>query len=183
MQIVIKGKNTEVSEPLREYVEKKLGKLDRYLDNISTVTVELSKEMSKNAVNRHIIQVTVLTNGTILRGEEKAGDPHSAVDTVADVLHRQITRYKEKLYRRGRTAASRAAVPESREPEEEQEELGPRIVKTKQFAYKPVTLDEAIDQMELLGHDFFIFLNSATDQVNVLYRRRDGDYGLIEPEI
>lgn len=182
MQMVVKGKNMEVPEPLRDYVQKRLGKLDRYLDNISTLTIELSTETSKNGGNRHVVQVTVVANGTILRGEEKASDPHIAVDTVTDVLHRQITRYKGKLVKRGRSTAAKVALVEELEQQEDRDEVGPRIVKTKQFSYKPIAVDEAVDQMELLGHDFFVFLNSTTDQVNVLYRRRDGDYGLIEPE-
>lgn len=183
MQMVIKGKNTEVPEILRDYVEKKLGRLDRYLESISSLTVELSMETSKNAGNRHVVQVTMKANGTILRAEEKASDPRSAVDEVTDVLHRQITRYKGKLYKRSRGANSKGIAGDVELSNEGEEVQSPRVVKTKQFAYKPVTLAEAIDQMELLGHDFFVFTNSTTNQVNVLYRRRDGDYGLIEPEI
>ncbi len=183
MQFLIKSKNMEVPEALRQYLEKKLGKLDRYLDNISTVTIELSTSTSKTAGSRTVAQATLVANGAILRGEESAGDPQSAVDLVTDVLHRQITRYKEKLQNRGRVLGSRAQPAEEAEVEEDLEEEQPRIVRTKQFAYKPMAAEEAVEQMELLGHDFFVFLNAATEQVNVLYRRRDGDYGLIEPEI
>ncbi len=184
MQIVLKGKNVEVTEALRQYVEKKLGRLDRYLDNISSATVEISREKTKSAQDRHEVEVTIVANGTILRGETKADDPFAAVDVVSDVMHRQIVRYKERLYKRWRTAAGKAAAAEASE-EAAQESLPReerRIVKTKQFAVKPVTLEEAVEHMELLGHDFFVFYNVDTDQINVLYRRRDGDYGLIEPE-
>jgi len=187
MQMVIKGKNMEVPEVLRSYVEKKLGKLDRYLDSVGSISVELSKETSKNTGNRHVVQVTVMANGTVLRAEERANDPRSAVDTVTDVLHRQISRYKGRLYKRSRAVNPKVAIAQGvglhEEVEEDGDERAPRVVKTKQFAYKPVTVEEAIEQMELLGHDFFVFTNCMTNQVNVLYRRRDGDYGLIEPEI
>ncbi len=184
MQMVIKGKNLEVPEPLRDYVQKKLGKLDRYLDNITSVTVELAREKTKSSQDRHVAQVTLLANGTILRGEEKADELHTAIDSVANVMHRQIVRYKEKLYSRGRTSAGKPLPIEGEEgaPLEAVNEPSRRIVKMKQFSIKPMTVEEAVDQMELLGHDFFVFFNAATEQVNVLYRRDDGDYGLIEPE-
>ncbi|MBI4320537.1 MAG: ribosome-associated translation inhibitor RaiA [Chloroflexi bacterium] len=184
MQVVVKGKNIEVSDSLRQYIQKRLGKLGRYLDNIGSTTVEVSREKTKSAQDRHVVQVTTIANGTILRGEEKADDPLTAVDAVADVMHRQIVRYKEKLYRRGRTPAGRGATGES--VSEAEGQPGGReqrtIVKTKQFTIKPASVEEAVEQMELLGHDFFVFNNAVTGQVNVLYRRRDGNYGLIEPE-
>ncbi|MBI2955148.1 MAG: ribosome-associated translation inhibitor RaiA [Chloroflexi bacterium] len=178
MRIVIKGKNMDVPEQLRDYIQKKLGKLDRYLDNVSSATVELSHEKTKSAVDRYVAQATFVASGTILRGEEKAFDVRAAIDAVADVMQRQAVRYKEKLYSRGRVPSSKGAAIEAEAtawPEK-------RIVKTKQFPSKPMTLDEAVDQMELLGHDFFVFHNSETGQVNVLYIREDGDYGLMEPE-
>lgn len=180
MNIIIKGKNMEVPEQLHSYVEKKLGKLDRYLDNINSATVELALEKTRSSEHRHTAQVTIVANGAILRGEEKADDIRKAIDAVADVMHRQITRYKEKLYSRGRGGrAEEMAQPlaESNQIEER------RLVKIKQFAVKPLTVDEAIEHMELLGHDFFVFYNPHTEQVNVIYRRWNGDYGLIEPEL
>lgn len=181
MRMVIKGKNMDVPEPLRSYAQKKLGKLYRYLDDITTATVELSREQTRSAEHRHVAQVTLVANGTILRGEVKAEEIHSAIDSVADVMHRQIIRYKEKLYRRGRgTEPKPAATAESSEADSPLPEA--RIVKTKQFTIKPMTVDEATEQMELLGHDFFVFYNAETEKVNVVYRRKDGNYGLIEPE-
>lgn len=180
MQLVVKGKNVEVSETLRDYAQKKLGKLDRYLDNVTSATLELTREQTKSAEDRHVAQVTLVVNGTILRGEVKADQVHAAIDSVADVMHRQITRYKERLYERGRAAQKPAGKAEATAGDGAWTER--RIVKTKQFAIKPMTVDEAVDQMELLGHDFFVFLNAETSKVNVVYRRKGGNYGLIEPE-
>jgi putative sigma-54 modulation protein len=186
MRTVVKGKSLEVSEPLRAYAEEKIGRLDRYLDNISEATVELSVEKAKNAEERFVVQVTMAANGTILRGEEKASDLYTAIDSVLDIMQSQIVRYKEKSYRsknKGRAPGVKGIAAEpSPEVSEEGEEL-PRVVKTKRFAIKPMDVEEAIDQMELLGHDFFVFFNAGTEEVNVLYRRRDGNYGLIEPEM
>lgn len=181
MRMVVKGKNMEVSEHLREHAQKKLGKLDRYLENITSATVELTHEQTRSAEHSHVAQVTLVANGTILRGEERADDIRSAIDAVADVMHRQIVRYKEKLYSRGRTGGQRPGeTSEGFEGVASPTER--RVVKTKQFNIKPMTVDEAGEQMELLDHDFFVFYNAETGKVNVIYRRKDGDYGLIEPE-
>jgi len=186
MQLVVKGKNLEVSEAQRAYVESKLGKLDRHLDNITEAEVELSREKTRSANERHVVQVTVLVSGKILRAQEKAADFRSAVDTVADVVQRQIDHFKGKHYSsKGRTSAAKAVGAEAQaaEAEELPAEEAPRIVRVKRFLMKPMSPEEAIDQMELLGHDFFVFLDSTTEQVNVMYRREDGNYGLIAPEL
>ena len=189
LPLVVKGKNTDVSEGQRAYVEAKLGKLDRYLPNISVAEVEITREKTRSANERHVIQVTLTVNGTVLRAQEKAADFRSAVDSVADVVQRQIDRYKGKRWfskERGpsarEVASGEEALTEAEAPTEE-EEGGPRIVRVKRFAMKPMSPEEAVDQMELLGHSFFVFLNQQTDQVSVLYRREDGDYGLIEPQL
>jgi putative sigma-54 modulation protein len=195
MQLLVKGKNVEINESVRAYVEKKLGRLDRYMDNVVQAEVEVSMEKTKAATDRYVVEVTMHANGTILRGEEKAADVFSAVDTVLDVMQRRLTRYKEKLYQRGRSGAAKAALAEEQaaiwseeiaaaeEEGEAEEQLAPRIVRTKRVAVKPMSEAEAAEQMELLGHDFFLFYNASTDRVCVLYRRHDGDYGLLEPEI
>ena len=178
MQLIIKGKNLEITDPLRDYVNKKLGKLDRYLPSIDEVRVELSVESVKSTKDRQVVQVTMRSNNTILRAEERSADMFAAVDAVRDKLQRQIRRFKEKPVRvreRAQAAARKAEMAPV--------ELPPRIVRTKRFSVRPMSADEAIEQMELLGHDFFVFYNSDDDQMNVLYRRRDGNYGLLQPEL
>jgi len=179
MQLIITGKNMEVSEPLKDYVEKKLGKLTRYLPTIDEVHVELSVEKVKSNLQRQVVQVTMRSNGTILRAEERGADMLAAVDAVRDKLQRQLERFKKRPVRLRKRA--RAAVVEA--PAAPEEELSPRIVRTKQFGVAPMTEEEAVEQMELLGHDFFIFYNPTTASMNVVYRRKDGNYGLLQPEL
>jgi putative sigma-54 modulation protein len=175
MNVIVSGKNLEVSEGLKEYVEKKIGKLDRYLPSLTEARVEFAMEKTKSANQREVVQVTLRTNGTILRGEERASDFGSAVDIVMEKLEKQIERYKGKHYR-GRAQSERVT------PAEPEEAESPRIVRMKRFRTRPMTEEEAIEQMELLGHSFFVFTHRERGTINVLYRRNDGDYGLIEPE-
>lgn len=177
MQLIITGKNMEVSEPLKNYVQKKIGKLDRFLPMIGEVHVELSTETTKSNQDRHVVQITMNNDGTILRAEERSADILAAVDAVRDKLQRQIERFKDRPARKRQRA--RAAMPEPEAPVEE--ETTPRIVRTKQFSVTPMSDEEAIEQMELLGHDFFVFYNPTTASMNVLYRRKDGNYGLLQP--
>jgi putative sigma-54 modulation protein len=177
MQLIIQGKNIEVTDRLREYVEKKVGKLDRYLPTITEARVELSVEDAKSAKDRQVAQLTVRSKGTLLRAEERTADMFASIDAIVDKMYRQIVRYKGKRYGRGRGPGEIPPV------EEFEEEASPRIVRTKRFQVAPMDEEEAIEQMELLGHDFFVFFNINTNEVNVIYRRKDGDYGLIEPEL
>ncbi len=177
MQLIIQGKNIEVTDRLREYVEKKVGKLDRYLPTITEARMELSVEGTKSAKDRQVAQLTLRSKGTLLRAEERTADMFASIDAIVDKMYRQIVRYKGKRYGRGRGPGE---VP----PVEEFEEEPPRrIVRTKRFQVAPMDEEEAIEQMELLGHDFFVFFNVNTDGINVIYRRKDGDYGLLEPEL
>ena len=179
MELIITGKNMEVSDRVREYVEKKAGRLDRYLQNIDEASLELTRSSAKSAEDRHIAQLTVRAKGTILRAEERAPDIFTAFDAVLDKMYRQIMRYKTRRRRRGRVQEE-----ELLPPVEEYEEEAPRqIVRTKRFVVLPMGEEEAADQMELLGHTFFLFLNAETGDLNIIYRRRDGNYGLIEPEL
>jgi putative sigma-54 modulation protein len=182
MELMIKGKNVEVTDRLRDYVEKKIGKLDRYLPSITEAWVELSTEGARAAQDRQVCQVTVRSNGTILRAEERSDDMFTSIDTVLDKMYRQIARYKGKRKNRWR-GAGMAAEPLPLELEEEPEEESSSIVRVKTFAMTPMHPDEAVEQMELLGHDFFVFFNADEGQVNVIYRRKDGDYGLLQPEL
>ncbi len=180
MQLIITGKNMEVSDWLETYVRKKIGKLDRYLNDPAEAQIELTEESTKNAQQRQVVQVTIFKNGTIMRGEERAADMSAAIDSVVDKLERQIKRYKEKGASKKRRAQAEVLEAETAAPPGEVE---PSIVRIKRFRVQPITEDQAIDQMELLGHSFFVFLNATNNQLNVVYRREDGNYGLLEPEL
>ncbi len=187
-QLVVKGKNIEVTAPLRQHVETKLGRLDRHLGKITSMTVELSSERTRASESRQVVQVTVLVNGTIIRAEEAASDMFAAVDAVVDKLQRRVLRYKEKLYhrhdiRRSRREEARSASLLARGPAPDLSEGNSTIVRTKRFQIKAMSADEAVEQMELLGHDFYVFYNADSAGVNVVYRRKDGTYGLLIPEM
>lgn len=186
MQVVIKGKNMEVNERLRNFVEGKITKLSRVLPSIAEAEVEFSSEKTKSTDSRFIAQVTLKTNGQLIRAEQSAGDTYSALDVVLDKLDRQITRYKTKRTFNKSGSEQRGAVREFVEyevpGEEDEEEREGRLVRTKRFPLKPMDVEEALEQMELLGHNFYVFFNSETNAISVVYRRNDGDFGLIEPE-
>jgi putative sigma-54 modulation protein len=178
LQVIAKN-NVEVSETIQAYVEKKVGKLGRYLPTLDEGKVEISREGTKLPEQRFTVQVTLDSRGVLIRAQEKSKDVRTAIDKVVDVLSKRIERYKGKLYDKSRGvsfARQGAAI------EEEEIEAPKRVVKTKRFLVKPMPIDEAINQMELLGHDFFLFLDADTERLNLLYRRDDGNYGLIEPE-
>lgn len=196
MQLIVKGRNIEVNDRIRDYVEKKVGKLERYLPDIVEVRVELAEQKSRKASQRHVSQVTVRSDGTLLRAEERSGDIFSSIDAVTDKIHRQIHRYKGKRRRkieRQQVAAVMAEEVELMGGDEVVEGLAEEIedaeffegaiVRTKRFQMVPMDEEEAIEQMELLGHDFFVFFNVNEAAVNVLYRRGDGNYGLLQPEL
>ena len=179
MELAIKGKNTEIPEAVKQYIEKKFGRLDRHLGITAEAEVMISTEMTKSQQDRYVVQVTINSKGTLIRGEERGLDLFVAIDSVADVINRQIERYKGRLYNKGRGTsplkAETITPPETEQPG--------KVVKVKRFPVKPMDTEEAVEHMELLGHNFFLFLNSASGQFNVVYRRNDSDYGLIEPEL
>ncbi len=179
MELQITGKNLELAPEVRDYIERKLGKLNRHLPNITVSKVEIVEEKTKSPQQRFVVQMTVDSKGTLLRGEERGEDLFTAIDRVAAIMNRQIEHYKGKLYDKGRGSS---LVRSEFNEEAETAPPAPTVVKVKQFAVKPMSVAEAIDQMELLGHDFFLFLNADSQQMNVLYRRKNGNYGLIEPE-
>lgn len=193
MLLTVKGRNIEVNDRIRTYVDKKIGKLDRYLPDQAEARVELAEEKSRKTDDRLVAQVTIRSNGSLLRAEERASDIFSAIDAVADKLHRQVGRYKGKRRRKLERAQAAAAANEGLELAggEELEALAPEtaeafegtIVRTKRFQMTPMDEEEAIEQMELLGHDFFVFYNVNEAAMNVLYRRSDGNYGLLQPEL
>jgi putative sigma-54 modulation protein len=182
MQLQVAGTNIELTPTVQRYVERKLGKLDKHLPTIIESRVEISEEKTKSPQERYLVRVTVNSGagGAVFHGEERGEDLFQAVDKVASVITRQLERYKGKLYKKGRgnslvrgkfngTAGSVATAR--------------KITKTKHFILEPMSPDEAVEQVELLGHSFFLFLDADTDGIKLLYRRHDGDYGIIEPEI
>ena len=177
------ARNMRLTDNLREYVEKKAAKLERYLQEIDEVRVELSHiKSARNALDRQVAQITVHGKGFILRSEERTDDIHAAFDTALDKIQRQIDRYKGKHYRGRGDGRSAAEVVEEEVPVDETGELLPLIGRRKKFIILPMTEDEALEQMRLLGHDnFFVFFNAEQNAMQVLYRRRNGTYGLIEP--
>lgn len=180
----IQARNMEVTDRINEYVTKKVGKLDRFLPAIEETRVELSfVKSARSAADRHVAQITVRGKNLLLRAEERADDIFAAFDVALDKLERQIDRYKGKRYRgRGDGRSAAEVVPQPELELEEEEE--PVIVRRKKFSLVPMNEAEAIEQMKLLGHDnFFLFFDAEANKVKVLYRRRNGTYGLIEPEV
>jgi putative sigma-54 modulation protein len=178
MKIAVRGKNIEATPALVDYAHKRLGKLDKHFDETADVQVVLSVIR-----DNHIVEVTVNLNGLIIRGEESTADMYASIDMVVDKLERQVKKYKTRMNRslrqRGmRVISEKLAATEAEERAEEE----PLLVKTKRFSLKPMSVEEAILQMDLLGHNFFVFANADNDSISVVYRRNDGNYGLIEPE-
>ena len=180
MELRITSKNIDLTNEVQRHIEDKLGKLARHLPNIGEAKVEIAEEKTKSRRHRFIVQVTVDSKGTLLRGEERGDNLLTAITKVADVMDRQISHYKGKLYSKGRgTSLSRGSFS--------QEAASPpasnKVVRVKRFAVKPMSVDEAIDQMRLLGHEFFLFLDADSQGLKLVYRRKYGNYGLIEPEL
>jgi putative sigma-54 modulation protein len=175
MKYIVSGKNTEVSTALRERAIKKLSKIEKFFkgDAECHLTFEIEK-------NRHILEVTILSKGIFIRAEETTDDMYASIDAVIDKLERQIRKNKTKL---GKRIYQEGVIPDNFLIDENiEEESNYKIMKSKRFAIKPMSVEEAILQMNLLGHTFFVFSNGDTEEVNVVYKRKDGNYGLIEPE-
>lgn len=186
MDVSIHVNGLELTDRLQQYVEKKTERLDRYLPTLAGVRVDLSEQKSKKADRRQVAQITVRDRrGTILRAEEHSGDMFTAIDAVLNKIYRQINRYRGKQLKRRRANGNNEPLAVEPLPIEldDEEESEPVVVRQKQFSLMPMSLEEAGEQMELLGHDFFVFFNRDANAVNVLYRRRDGNYGLLQPEI
>ncbi len=180
MRFIVRGDNVEVTPALHEYAEKKLSRLEKYFDDIPED--QIAQVTMRIVRNEHVVEVTVPVPNLLLRAEVQHQDMYAAIDLAADKLERQVRKYKTRVNRKARQVTAfpnGAAFAESvGEPEAQSYE----IVRTKRFNLKPMDVEEAILQMDLLGHDFFLFSNTETGQVNVVYRRHDGKYGLIEPE-
>jgi putative sigma-54 modulation protein len=179
-EITFTSKTLRIPEPLKEHVHQRVGQLLRFLHRVHSVHLAHSQERAW-----HVAEITVHANGFLVRAEERAQDLRSAVDQAVDKIAKQLRRYKERAVDRRLHAAPapQQAVEEAAAEAPAAEGDTGRIVRVKRFSIKPMDPEEAALQMDLLGHDFFVFLNPQTEQVNVIYRRRDGDYGLIEPEV
>ena len=184
LEVDIYGRNMDITERIEEYVDKKVSKLDRYISNIDQARVDLAYAKSaRSAADRHVAQITITGKGYILRAEERADDIFAAFDAALSKMQRRIERYKGKRYRGrgdGFSVSDFSAGPETIDEEQET----PVIARRKKFFITPMDELEAVEQMNLLGHDeFFVFFNVNTNSINILYKRRDDSYGLIEPEI
>jgi len=188
LEVEIYGRNLEISERIQKHIETKVSKLDRYLPDIEEARVEIAYVKSaRNAADRQVAQITIRGKGFILRSEERSDDIFTALDTAVDKMQRQIERYKGKRNRGrgdGRSTADLAGEAFSPDQVDKLEEEMPTIAKRKKFFLVPMDELEAIEQMNLLGHEnFFLFYNINNQSVNVLYKRRDGSYGIIVPEV
>lgn len=175
MRLNVRGKNIEVTEALHDHVEKRIGKINKYFEFDTEAQVALGVVRGL-----HTVEVTVGINGMILRAEEATGDMYASIDLVVDKLERQIAKYKTRINRKSRQGGGIKALNELPQVTEDEEMT---VVRTKRFHVKPMPVEEAILQMNLLGHDFYVFADAETDEINVVYRRKDGRYGLIEPTL
>ncbi|AGC69345.1 ribosomal subunit interface protein [Thermoclostridium stercorarium subsp. stercorarium DSM 8532] len=174
MKYIVNGKNIEVTDALRERAIKKLSKIEKFFKSDAECNI-----MFKVEKNRHICEVTIFSKDLFIRAEETTNDMYASIDMVIDKLERQIRKNKTKL---GKRIRQESVIPENFDIKEDIEEENYKVVKSKRFAIKPMDVEEAILQMNLLGHNFFVFTNAETEEVNVVYKRKDGNYGLIEPE-
>ncbi|MEN6520692.1 MAG: ribosome-associated translation inhibitor RaiA [Armatimonadota bacterium] len=190
MLVTVKGKNVEVTDALKRYAEKKVQKLEKYFKDIKEAQITQSVQR-----NWHIVEVQLEGDGVLIRGEERSDDMYASIDLVVEKLERRVKKFKGKLLgksteegpkgkeaQRDQLVADAIGI-ENIDADTEEPEFTPTIVRMKRHAFKPMNPDEAANQMELLHHDFFVFLNSDTELLNVVYKRKDGNYGLIEPDI
>ena len=195
MEMQILARNMKLSGRSEEYIQKKVARLERHLRERADAKLEISRTASRSETDRFVAQMTISASGATLRGQENGLTLFAAVDAVADVMDKQIRRYKGRAYRTSqarRSARSQAIradvgamieeIAADVEAEDEPIEEFGKVVRVKRFAMKPMTVEDAIMEMELLDHDFFLFHNAETDKYSVVYRRTDGDYGVIEPD-
>jgi putative sigma-54 modulation protein len=190
MDVTIRSHHAEVPRDLQEHAEKKLAKLERLLPRVGSVIVDVAHEETRAASDRYTVQVTVHSGASVLRAEERSADPRAAFDRASDALSTQARRHKTRLHNRHRVPGAKEAVSATvNEPaetaiedeEETSERLLGQLVRVKHFSAKPMPADEALAQMDLLGHDFFLFIDETTDDYALVYRRRDGGYGMLSP--
>jgi putative sigma-54 modulation protein len=179
MNLQVKGRNVDVTDALFSHAERKLGKLARHLSDESSCELELGVEHNRSIAASQVAEATVWTKGPVMRARESSEDMYASIDLVVEKLERQAVRYRDRRSRRhSHHAAPDVAPPEVPDQSDEESAV---IVKQKQFIMKPMGAEEAALQLELIGHDFFVFTNADSDEINVIYKRRDGQYGLIEP--
>lgn len=188
MEILVKGRNIPVTEALERYASGKVERVAKFFDDArsdSRAEVELSHERNPSIPEPEVAEATLFINGSVLKAREASVDMYASIDRMTDKLERQVRRYRGRQIDRWQGQIKRQSQGPQADPEpfvvEEEEEVEPRIVRTKQFQMKPMNAEEAVLQMELLDHDFYVFTSADTGDINVVYRRRDGDYGLIEP--
>ena len=182
MRTIVKGKNLDVQETTRHYAERKMRRLERFLDDRTDAIIELSVERHRSAEDSRIAEVTLVIDGQTLRGRADASTFEAAIDEVVDKVERRAVDHREKPRLRSRPPEEkdilRRIADGTAEPGRER-----RVVKTKRFAIEPMFEEDAIAEMEALGHTFFLFVNAENERLNVVYRRKDGDYGVIEPVV
>lgn len=188
MEIKIHGRNVQITQGIRSYVDKKFDRLSRHLPQIMDATAEITKTGSRSGGDRYVVQLTLMVKGQTLRAQRRGSTVHEAVDTAVDVMDRQIRRYKGRRYRSSQERESLRYASDSLPPDpdedlppiDEMEEMSINVARRKTFTVVGMTVEDAIVKMELLNHDFYLFLCSETDRYSVVYRREEGDYGLIE---
>lgn len=187
MNLTVKGRNLVLTDAIDTYAKEKIGKLAKYLANGTRCEVELWTEKNPSISDNQVVEVTIFTKGPVIRAKEASPDVYASIDLVFAKLERQVKKYRGKVVSHSQGASKEALasagliLPEESD-EEETETSSPRIVKTKHFMVKPMSPEEAALQMELVGHDFYVFTSSETNETAVVYRRNDGDYGLIEAQ-
>jgi putative sigma-54 modulation protein len=193
MHVTVTGRNIELTPALKEYLIDKLQRSQKHFDHALNITALLSVAKNPSVADSQTAEVTIKLNGSVIRGEESTENMYASIDLVADKIERQLRKYKTRYYHKGNKAKERdhldmvdVAAEEDNDFVVKQdialEDIRPRIVRSKRFPLKPMLPEEACKHMDLLGHDFFMFINSESEQVNTVYHRRDGNYGLIEPE-
>ena len=187
MEILVKGRNIPVTEALERYASEKVERVSRFFDEArsdSRAEVELSHERNPSIPEPEVAEATLFINGSVLKAREASGDMYASIDRMSDKLERQVKRFRGRQIDRWQGQLKNQPEGAAADPQPfvvEEEEVETRIVRTKQFQMKPMGAEEAVLQMELLDHDFYVFTSADTGDINVVYRRRDGDYGLIEP--
>ena len=194
MQVTVTGRNIELTPALKVYLVDKLQRAQKHFDHVLDCKAMLSVARNPSIARSQTAEITVQVNGQIIRGEESTENMYASIDLVADKIERQLRKYKTRYYQKGNRSREKrgreeevdvSAAPDSDEAVSAAlavEEISPKIVRSKRFALKPMSSEEACKHMDLLGHDFFMFVNSTSGQVCTVYHRRDGNYGLIEPE-
>ena len=203
MKIQVKGRNVAVTDALQGYAEEKLARVhrllqERHIDEVSRVELELTVEKNPSIASPNVAEATIFTRGPVIRAKESSADMYASIDLVADKLQRRVKKYHDKMQQKNLRHAGAKQAPESAQAAADSDEAAAaaefaaeetlittdhgRVVKSKQFALKPMSVEEATLQLELVGHDFFMFTNADTNDTNVVYRRQDGQYGLIEPQ-